>query len=177
VQHTESEWASGNGIVNDIQWLYRDVAQNYPAVPIPDVYPTHRSDIVFQKGPANDVELPFVPAEAPGRFQQMDQQVFGELKARARAEFGQRMSRTGQTDIGYHMASKFLPDVEMPFPPGTTKKPGTSSRVSSKHEPQQLLSEIILELQSFRIFNQRMTSFSNCQLPIIAFHCGTSVSE
>jgi hypothetical protein len=34
---------------------------------------------------ANDVELFFVPVGATGRFQPMDRQIFGGLKARFRA--------------------------------------------------------------------------------------------
>jgi hypothetical protein len=55
--------------------------------------------------------------------------------------------------------SKFSPDTGMPLPPRTSKKPGTPSRVSSKHKSQQSLSEIIVELYRIRIFNSRMASF------------------
>jgi hypothetical protein len=60
VQHTDIQ----NLITNYVEWLYRDVAQDYPAVLVLEVYPTHRTDLVFQTATASDVDL-FVPAGLP----------------------------------------------------------------------------------------------------------------
>jgi hypothetical protein len=101
LQHAVSGWATENLISNYIEWLHREIAQGYPAALILDVYSTHRTDLVFQTATANDVELLFVPAGATGRFHPMDRRIFGELKARARGEFGLRRWLSGRTDIGY----------------------------------------------------------------------------
>jgi lysophospholipase L1-like esterase len=112
LQHTDSGSATGNLSPSYIEWLHRDIAQGYPATLILDVYPTHRTDLVFQTVTANDVELLFVPAGATRRFQPMDRRIFGELKACARAEFGRRRWLSGRTDIGYDES------VSVPASPG-----------------------------------------------------------
>jgi hypothetical protein len=101
LQHTDNGWATENLTSNYIEWLHRDIAQGYPAALILDVYPTHRTDLVFQTATANDVELLFVPAGATGRFQPMARRIFGELKARTRGEFGRRRWLSSRTDISY----------------------------------------------------------------------------
>jgi hypothetical protein len=68
------------------------------------------------------------------------------------------MWRTGQIDISHDESVEISPNAGILFPPRTSEKPGAWSGVSSKHESQQLLSDIILEQQSLRIFNQRMIS-------------------
>jgi hypothetical protein len=56
----------------------------------------------------NNIELLLVPAGATGRFQPFDRCVFGELKARTRAEFGRQRWRAGETDIGSDQSLKIL---------------------------------------------------------------------
>jgi hypothetical protein len=63
---------------------------------------------VFQTATANDLELLFVLAGATGRFQLMDRQIFWELNARARAEFGRRRWLSGRTGIGYNKSVAVL---------------------------------------------------------------------
>jgi hypothetical protein len=101
LQHTDSGWATENLISNCIEWLHCDIDQGYPAALILDIYPTYRTDLVFQTATANDVELLFVPAGSTGRFEPMDRRIFGDLKARARGGFGRRRWLSGRTDIGY----------------------------------------------------------------------------
>jgi hypothetical protein len=105
---TESGWATAEIIVAYIEWLSREVAKGCPCVLILDVYPSHKTDHVIETAAANDVELLFVPAGATGRFQPMDRRVFGELKARARAEFGRRMWGSGGADIDYDESLQIL---------------------------------------------------------------------
>jgi hypothetical protein len=72
------------------------------------VYPRHRTERVLATAEANDVELLFVPAGGTGRFQPLDRRVFGELKSRARAEFGRRLGLAGGADIDYETSVDIL---------------------------------------------------------------------
>jgi hypothetical protein len=108
IRHTEKGWATENLIVEYIEWLHREVAEGFPCILIMDVYPCHRTDRVLAAADTNDVELLFVPAGATGRFQPMDPRIFGELKARARAEFARRMWRTGETDVNHDESVRVL---------------------------------------------------------------------
>jgi hypothetical protein len=91
-----------------IEWLHREVADGHPCVLVLDVYPSHRTERVFATAESNDVELLFVPAGDTGRFQPLDRRVFGELKSRARAEFGRRLWLAGGADIDYETSVHIL---------------------------------------------------------------------
>jgi hypothetical protein len=88
--------------------LHREVADGHSCILVLDVYPSHRTDLVFAAAEANDVELLFVPAGGTGRFQPLDRRVFGELKSRARAEVGLRLWRAGGADIDYETSVHIL---------------------------------------------------------------------
>jgi hypothetical protein len=47
----------------------------------------HRTERVIAAAKANNIEPPFIPAGGTSRFQPMGRRLFGDLKARARAEF------------------------------------------------------------------------------------------
>jgi hypothetical protein len=108
IHHTDSGWATEGLIVAYIEWLDREVADGHPCVLIVDVYPSHRTDLVFATAEANDVELLFVPEGGTGRFQPLDRRVFGELKSRARAEFVRRLRLAGGADIDYETRVQIL---------------------------------------------------------------------
>ena len=108
IRHTESGWATERIITSYIEWLAREVAHGSPSILVLDVYPSHRTDLVVDTAAANDVELLFVPAGATGRFQPLDRRVFGELKARARAEFGRAMWRAGAAEVDYDESLRIL---------------------------------------------------------------------
>jgi hypothetical protein len=91
-----------------IEWLHRDVADGYPCVLVLDVYPSHRTERVLATAEANDVELLFMPAGGTGRFQPLDRLVFGELKSRARLEFGLPLWRAGGADIDSETSVQIL---------------------------------------------------------------------
>jgi hypothetical protein len=121
-RHTNKGWATENLIVGSLEWLHREIADGLPCILIMDVYPCHRADAVFAAADANDVELLFVPAGATGRFQPMDRRVFGELKARARAEFARRMWSTGQTDVDHDESVRVLIRCWNAIPTSNVKK-------------------------------------------------------
>jgi hypothetical protein len=52
---------------------------------------SHRTKPILATAEALDVELLFVPAGGTARFQPMDRQILGELKARGRADFIRRL--------------------------------------------------------------------------------------
>jgi hypothetical protein len=108
LRHTDSGWATEGILVCYIEWLARDIAHGHPSILVLDVYPSHRTDVVVETAAANDVELLFVPAGGTGRFQPLDRRVFGELKSRARAEFGRRRWRDGAADIDYEESLQIL---------------------------------------------------------------------
>jgi hypothetical protein len=99
LRHSGSGWATEGVIIESIEWLHREIANGNPCALVLDVYPSHRADRVIAIAEANDVELLFVPAGGTGRFQPMDRRIFGELKARPRAEFGKRLWREGSETI------------------------------------------------------------------------------
>jgi hypothetical protein len=108
VRHTDSGWSTETIIVSYLEWLSREIASGCPCALILDVYPTHRTELVFDTAAAHDIELLFVPAGATGRFQPLDRRIFGELKARARAEFGRQRWRAGGNDIDYEQSLEIL---------------------------------------------------------------------
>jgi hypothetical protein len=81
-------WTTENLISAYIEWLHHEVAKDCLCVLTLDTSPSHRTDLVVATAEANDVELLFIPAGATGRFEPLDRRIFGELKARARAECG-----------------------------------------------------------------------------------------
>jgi hypothetical protein len=87
IRHPDSGWATEDLIVVYIEWLHREVAKEYPCVLILDVYPGPRTDLVLAAADTSDVELLFVPAGGAARLRPLDRRIFGELKARAPAEF------------------------------------------------------------------------------------------
>jgi hypothetical protein len=122
VQHTPSGWATDTIIARYIEWLSREITRGLPSILVLDVYPSHRTDLVIETAAANDVELLFVPAGATGRFQPLDRRVFGELKARARAEFGRRMWRAHGADIDHNEGLEILRRCWNAIPPENVRK-------------------------------------------------------
>jgi hypothetical protein len=125
LRHSESGSATENVIVEFIEWLHREVAQCSPCSLIFDVYATHRTERVLAAAEANDVELLFVPAGGTGRFQPLDRRIFGELTARARAEFSRRMWHGSSEVIGYAASSDILERCSSSIPAGNVKKAWT----------------------------------------------------
>jgi hypothetical protein len=101
VHHTKRGWATEKSIMKYMEWLHGEISDGCPCALILDIYPTHRTGRVRATAQENDVELLFVPAGGTARFQPMDRRVFGELKARARAEFGRRRWLADGDEIGY----------------------------------------------------------------------------
>jgi hypothetical protein len=78
-----------------------------PDVALPDWH-CHRTDLVVTTTEANDIELLFVPTGATGGFQPLDRRIFGELKVRARAEFGRPMWVMCESGVGYDESAEIL---------------------------------------------------------------------
>jgi hypothetical protein len=108
VRHTESGWATEDIILSYIEWLSREVAQGCPCVLVLDVYSTHRTGRVLLSAAEKDMEILLIPAGGTAQFQPLDRRVFGELKARARAEFGRMIWRAGEPDITYDQSVEVL---------------------------------------------------------------------
>jgi hypothetical protein len=108
IKYTDNGWTTENLIVAYINWLHHEVAKDCPCVLISDIYPSHRTDLVVATAEANDLELLFVPAGATGKFQPLDRRTFGELKARARAEFARRIWVMGESGVGYDVSVEIL---------------------------------------------------------------------
>jgi hypothetical protein len=122
VKHSESGWATENIVMSYIEWLSHEIADGTPCALILDVYPTHRTDRVIEIAAANDVELLFVPAGGTGRFQPLDRRIFGELKARARAEFRRWTWRADGLDMDYEQSIRILSRCWMAIPAENVKK-------------------------------------------------------
>jgi hypothetical protein len=98
MRHTESGWATELAIIEYLQWLHLEVKEE-PIVLVLDVYPTHRTDAVKQAAEEMHIELLYVPAGATSLFQPLDRRIFGELKSRARGEFGRLCTIKGDRNI------------------------------------------------------------------------------
>jgi hypothetical protein len=102
--HSEAGWATENMIIEFIEWLHHDITKSSPCTLILDVYPGHRTERIIATAEANDVELLFVPASGTGGFQPMDRRIFGDLKARAGAEFGRCLQFERSETIDYEIS-------------------------------------------------------------------------
>jgi hypothetical protein len=88
-------------IIVFILWPHQESAQGSPYTLVFDVYATHRTGRIITAAEANEVELLFVPECGTGSFPQTDRSIFGDLKARAWAEFARGLWRGGSETIDY----------------------------------------------------------------------------
>jgi hypothetical protein len=59
MKHTENGWATANLIVEYLQRLHTEIADKCLCVPIPDVYPAHRTNVAVATAEECDIELLF----------------------------------------------------------------------------------------------------------------------
>jgi hypothetical protein len=81
MRHTESVWATENGIVEFVEWMHSDIAERSACALILDVYDSHRTDRVIATAGVNEVGLLFVLVGGTGRFQPMHRRIFEDPKA------------------------------------------------------------------------------------------------
>jgi hypothetical protein len=107
--HSKSGWATENVIIESIKWLHQEIADYKPCALVLNVYPTHSGEWVIASAEEDNMELLFVPAGGIGRFQPMDRRAFGELRARAPAEFSRQLRREGSETMN-HSTSVDIPE-------------------------------------------------------------------
>jgi hypothetical protein len=86
LKHTESGWSTNQMVVKYVTWLLQRCGGDH-FVLVLDLYSSHRTPHLRAQAQQLRVELPFVPVGATSILQPLDRRIFGELKARARAEF------------------------------------------------------------------------------------------
>jgi hypothetical protein len=83
LHYSESGWATGNVIIEFIEWLHPEVIDSKPSTLVLDVFPSHETEWFIDAAEEKGVGLPFVAAGGNGGVQPMDRRIFGELKVRA----------------------------------------------------------------------------------------------
>jgi hypothetical protein len=91
-----------------IEWLHREIADCMLCALVLDVCPVHRTEWAIVAAKENNVELRFVPGGGTGRFQPIDGRIFGELKARAQADFSRRLWREGSETMNHSISVNIL---------------------------------------------------------------------
>jgi hypothetical protein len=94
LKHTESGWSTDQMMVESVTWLSQRCGGDR-FILVLDLYSAHRTPGLRAQAEQLGVELLFVPAGATSTLQPLDRRVFGESKARARAEFSREVWQHG----------------------------------------------------------------------------------
>lgn len=98
VRHTPSGWTTEDMMCEYVRWLSQCCAGE-PLFLVMDLYSAHRTAKLQGCARELNVTLEFIPAGATSILQPLDRRIFGELKARARADFARRTWQNGGVGV------------------------------------------------------------------------------
>jgi hypothetical protein len=116
-------WATENVIVEFSEWVHGEIADYRLCVLIMDVDPSRRTERALATAEAENVEFLVILAGRTGRFQPMDRRIFGEMKARARADLARRLWREGSETVDHHTSVDILEKCSPSARSGHVQKP------------------------------------------------------